>query len=89
MEKLIEHFKHYSEGVVVPKGITYAAVEAPKGEFGVSLISDNSVNPFRCKIKSPSYTHLQMLSFLLRGHYFADAVTLIGSQDIVFGEVDR
>lgn len=89
MEKLIEHFKLYSEGILVPKGFTYASIEAPKGEFGVTLISDNSTKPFRCKIKSPSYTHLHILSFLLKGHYFADAVTLIGSQDIVFGEVDR
>ena len=89
MEKLIEHFKHYSEGIKVPKGLIYKSIEAPKGEFGVTLISDNSTNPFRCKIKTPAYTHLQLLSFLLKGHYFADAVTLIGSQDIVFGEVDR
>ena len=89
METLIEHFKYYSEGFVISKGMTYASVEAPKGEFGVTLISDNSPKAFRCKIKTPAYTHLQLLSYLLKGHYFADAVTLIGSQDIVFGEVDR
>ena len=89
MEKLINHFKYYSEGYELPKGNYYASVEAPKGEFGVSLISNNINKPYRCKIKSPAYTHLQILSFLSKGHYFADVVTLIGSQDIVFGEVDR
>ncbi len=89
MESLIEHFKYYSEGLKPAQGFTYACVEAPKGEFGVSLISDSSNLPFRCKIKTPAYTHLQILSFLVKGHYFADVVTLIGSQDIVFGEVDR
>ena len=89
METLINHFKYYSEGLVPEKNITYQAVEAPKGEFGVTLVSDNSNYPFRCKIKTPAYTHLQLLSVLSKGHFFADIVTLIGSQDIVFGEVDR
>ena len=89
MEKLINHFKYYSEGYVLNKGLYYSEVESPKGEFGVTIISNNTNKSYRCKIKSPAYTHLQILSFLSKGHYFADVVTLIGSQDIVFGEVDR
>ena len=89
MEKLINHFKYYSEGYVLNKGLYYNEVESPKGEFGVTIISNNTNKSYRCKIKSPAYTHLQILSFLAKGHYFADIVTLIGSQDIVFGEVDR
>lgn len=89
MESLIEHFKHYSEGVSVPAGSTYSAVEAPKGEFGVSLISDGSSKPYRCKIRTPAYHHLQYMSALMEGHLFADMITILGSQDIVFGEVDR
>ena len=89
MESLINHFKHYSEGIKVPKGFTYRAVEAPKGEFGVSLISDGSSNPYRCKIRTPAYHHMQVLSRMSQGHYFADLVTIIGSLDIVFGDVDR
>ena len=89
MESLINHFKYYSEGLLVPKGFTYKAVEAPKGEFGVSLISDGSANPYRCKIRTPAYHHMQMMSRLVQGHYFADLVTVLGSQDIVFGDVDR
>ena len=89
MEKLINHFKYYSEGYVLNKGLYYGEVESPKGEFGVTIVSNNTNKSYRCKIKSPAYTHLQILSFLSKGHYFADIVTLIGSQDIVFGEVDR
>ena len=89
MESLISHFKHYSEGVKVPAGLEYTAVEAPKGEFGVTLLSDGSSKPFRCKIRTPAYHHLQYMTSQIRGHYFADMITILGSQDIVFGEVDR
>jgi len=89
MESLINHFKHYSEGIRVPKGFTYKAVEAPKGEFGVSLISDGTSNPYRCKIRTPSFHHMQIMSRMAQGHYFADMVTILGSIDIVFGDVDR
>lgn len=89
METLISHFKTYSEGVQIPKGFAYKAVEAPKGEFGVSLVSDGTGNPFRCKIRTPAYHHLQIMPRLVQGHFFADLVTVLGSQDIVFGDVDR
>lgn len=89
MESLINHFKYYSEGIKVPKGFTYRAVEAPKGEFGVSLISDGSSHPYRCKIRTPAYHQMQILSRMSQGHYFADLVTIIGSIDVVFGDVDR
>lgn len=89
MENLIQHFKKYSEGTKVPKGFTYAAVEAPKGEFGVSLISDGTPKPYRCKIRTPAYHHMHVLPRMVQGHYMADLVTVIGSQDIVFGDVDR
>jgi NADH-quinone oxidoreductase subunit D len=89
MESLINHFKHYSEGIRVPKGFVYKAVEAPKGEFGVSLISDGTSKPYRCKIRTPSFHHMQLLSRLAQGHYFADLVTIIGTIDVVFGDVDR
>lgn len=89
MESLINHFKYYSEGIKVPKGFVYRAVEAPKGEFGVSLISDGSSHPYRCKIRTPAYHHMQLLSRMSQGHYFADLVTIIGTLDIVFGDVDR
>jgi NADH:ubiquinone oxidoreductase subunit D len=89
MENLINHFKHYSEGIKVPKGFIYKAVEAPKGEFGVSLISDGSSTPYRCKIRTPAYHHIQVMPRLVQGHFFADLVTVLGSQDIVFGDVDR
>jgi NADH:ubiquinone oxidoreductase subunit D len=89
MESLINHFKYYSEGVKVPRGFTYKAVEAPKGEFGVSLISDGSSIPYRCKIRTPAYHHLQVMARQIQGHFFADLVTVLGSQDIVFGDVDR
>jgi NADH:ubiquinone oxidoreductase subunit D len=89
MESLINHFKHYSEGIKVPRGFTYKAVEAPKGEFGVSLISDGTSTPYRCKIRTPAYHHIQVMPRLVQGHFFADLVTVLGSQDIVFGDVDR
>jgi NADH:ubiquinone oxidoreductase subunit D len=89
MESLITHFKHYSEGIRVPRGFVYRAVEAPKGEFGVSLISDGTSKPYRCKIRTPSYHHMQMMSRMAQGHYFADLVTILGTLDIVFGDVDR
>lgn len=89
MESLINHFKTYSEGLTVPKGFTYNAVEAPKGEFGTSLISDGTSRPYRCKIRTPAYHHMQIMSRMSQGHYFADLVTVLGSLDIVFGDVDR
>ena len=89
MESLIQHFKKYSEGTKVPKGFSYAAVEAPKGEFGVALISDGSSKPYRCKIRAPGFAHLQVLDHLSKGHMLADIAAILGSLDIVFGEVDR
>jgi NADH-quinone oxidoreductase subunit D len=89
MEALIHHFKLYTEGYHVPAGETYAAVESPKGEFAVYLVSDGSNKPYRCKIRSPAYVHLQATDFLCRGYLLADAVAIIGSLDIVFGEIDR
>lgn len=89
MENLIRHFKKYSEGLKAPRGFSYAAVEAPKGEFGVSLISDGSSKPYRCKIRTPAYHHMHILPRMVQGHYMADLVTVIGSLDIVFGDVDR
>jgi NADH dehydrogenase (ubiquinone) Fe-S protein 2 len=89
MEALIHHFKLYTEGYTVAAGETYAAVEAPKGEFGVYLAANGSSRPYRCKIKSPGFLHLQGLDFMTQGHLIADVVTTIGTQDIVFGEVDR
>ena len=89
MEALINHFKLHSEGFSVPKGETYTSVEAPKGEFGVYLVSDNTNKPYRCHIKAPGFLHLQGLDVMSKGHMLADVVTIIGTQDIVFGEVDR
>jgi NADH-quinone oxidoreductase subunit D len=89
MEALIEHFKLYTEGHHVPAGEIYAAVEAPKGEFGVYLVSDGTNKPYKCKIRAPSYAHLAALDFLSRGHMLADVAAIIGSLDIVFGEIDR
>lgn len=89
MESLIRHFKKYSEGITVDKGFTYNAVEAPKGEFGVSLISDGTAKPYRCKIRTPAYHHMHVMSRMVQGHFMADLVTVLGSQDIVFGDVDR
>jgi len=89
MESLIHHFKLYTEGVKVPKGEVYAAVEAPKGEFGVFLVSDGSNKPYRCKIRAPGFVHLSAMDFMNRGHMLADVSAILGSLDIVFGEVDR
>jgi NADH:ubiquinone oxidoreductase subunit D len=89
MESLINHFKLYSEGFNVPEGETFTVIEAPKGEFGVFLVSDGTNKPYRCKIKTPGLLHLQGLNFMAPGHMIADLVTIIGTQDIVFGEVDR
>ena len=89
MEALIHHFKLYTEGYKVPEGEVYAAVEAPKGEFGVYLVSDGSNKPYRCKIRAPGFAHLQAIEFLGKGHMLADLPAILGSLDIVFGEVDR
>jgi len=89
MESLIHHFKFFSQGFSVPPGDIYFPVEAPKGEFAVHLFSDGSNKPFRCRIRAPGFLHLQSLDFMSRGHLIADLVTIIGTQDIVFGEVDR
>jgi NADH-quinone oxidoreductase subunit D len=89
MEALIHHFKLYTEGFRVPKGEVYAAVEAPKGEFGVYLVSDGSNRPYRCKIKAPGFTHLAAMDFLSKGHLLADVSAIVGTIDVVFGEVDR
>jgi len=89
MESLIHHFKLYTEGFSVPKGDVYAVVEAPKGEFGVYLVSNDTNRPYRCRIKAPGFLHLQGLDFMSKGLLLADLVTIIGTQDIVFGEVDR
>jgi NADH-quinone oxidoreductase subunit D len=89
MEALIHHFKLYTEGYHVPEGETYTVVEAPKGEFGVYLVADGTNRPYRCKIRAPGFAHLQAMDFLCRGHMLADVVAVLGSLDIVFGEVDR
>lgn len=89
MESLIHHFKLFTEGFNVPKGITYTAVEAPKGEFGIFISSNGKSKPNRVKIRAPGFAHLQGIDFMSRGHFLADVVTIIGTQDIVFGEVDR
>jgi NADH:ubiquinone oxidoreductase subunit D len=89
MELLIDHFKFWSEGFKVKSNYTYKAVESPKGEFGVSLFADNSQRPYKCKVRSPAYHHLQLLPKIAKGHFLADLVALIGTVDIVFGEVDR
>ena len=89
MEALIHHFKLYTEGFHVPAGEVYTAVEAPKGEFGVYLVGDGTNKPYRCKIRAPGYSHLQALDWMARGHMLADVSAVLGSLDIVFGEVDR
>jgi NADH:ubiquinone oxidoreductase subunit D len=89
MESLIHHFKYFSEGVIIPRAEVYSATEAPKGEFGVYLVSNGTNKPYRCKIKAPGFAHLQALDVMSKGHMLADVVTIIGTQDIVFGEVDR
>lgn len=89
MEALIHHFKHYTEGLKVPAGEIYAAVEAPKGEFGVYLVSDGTNQPYRCKLRAPGFAHLAAMDYLNKGHMLADVSAILGSLDIVFGEVDR
>ena len=89
MESLIHHFKLHTDGFNVPKGEVYTGIEAPKGEFGVFLVSDGTNRPYRCKIKAPGFSHLQGIDFMSKNHMLADVVTIIGTQDIVFGEVDR
>jgi NADH-quinone oxidoreductase subunit D len=89
MEALIHHFKLYTEGVHVPEGEVYTCVEAPKGEFGVYLVSDGSNKPYRCKIRAPGFPHLQAMDYINRGHMLADVSAILGSLDIVFGEIDR
>jgi NADH-quinone oxidoreductase subunit D len=89
MEALIHHFKLYTEGYHVPEGSTYSVVEAPKGEFGVYLVADGTNKPYRCHIRAPGFAHLQAMEVLSKGHMLADAVSVIGSLDIVFGEIDR
>ncbi len=89
MEALIQHFKLYTEGFHVPAGETYFAVEAPKGEFGVYLVADGTNRPYRCKIRAPGFAHLQALDKFCRGHMLADSVAILGSMDVVFGEIDR
>lgn len=89
MDDLIRHFKYYNEGLAVNKGVSYCSIEAPKGEFGVTLISDGSNKPYRCKIRGASFYHLQMIDTMIQGHFFSDLITIIGSHDLVMGEVDR
>lgn len=89
MENLIHHFKYWSEGINVNSGLTYQAVESPKGEFGVILLADGSANPYKCKVRSPAYHHLQLTPAVSKGHFLADLAALIGTVDIVFGEIDR
>lgn len=89
MESLIHHFKYYSENISPNPGETYTVIEAPKGEYGVFLVSDGTNKPYRCKIKAPGFAHLQALNFMSKNHMLADVVTIIGTQDIVFGEIDR
>jgi len=89
MESLIHHFKTYTQSFIVPANETYVGTEAPKGEFGVYLVSNGTNRPYRCKIKAPGFSHLQALDHMSKGHMIADVVTIIGTQDIVFGEVDR
>ena len=89
MEALIHHFKLYTEGVHVPAGETYTAVEAPKGEFGVYLVADGTNKPYRCKIRAPGFAHLAAMDFMCKGHMLADSVAVLGSMDVVFGEIDR
>jgi NADH dehydrogenase (ubiquinone) Fe-S protein 2 len=89
MEHLIQHFKFFSEGIIIPEGSCFIATEAPKGEFGIFLVSNGGFTPYRCKIKDPGFLHLQALDAMAKGHQIADVVTIIGTQDIVFGGIDR
>lgn len=89
MESLVHHFKLFTEGVLVNKEETYVAVEAPKGEFGVYLVSEGTNKPYRCRIKAPGFLHLQGLDLISRNHLLGDITTIIGTLDVVFGEIDR
>jgi len=89
MESLIHHFKIYTEGFTIESEETYASVEAPKGEFSVFLVSNSTNRPYRCRLKAPGFLHLQGLKYMVKGSYLADLVTIIGTQDLVFGEIDR
>ena len=89
MEALIHHFKLFTEGYRVDKDELYTAVEAPKGEFGIYLVSDGSSKPYKCKIRAPGFSHLASIDYLIKGHMLADVPAVLGSLDIVFGEVDR
>jgi NADH:ubiquinone oxidoreductase subunit D len=89
MESVIDHFKYWSSGIKIPTNIINTFIESPKGEFSITLISDNSEKPYRCKIKSPSYNHLQFIKIISKNVFLADLVTIIGTIDIVFGEIDR
>ncbi len=89
MESLISHFKIYSEGVSIPREEVYSIVEAPKGEFGIFMVSNDSNIPHRCRIKAPGFLHLQGLTHIVKGVYLADLVSIIGTLDLVFGEIDR
>ncbi len=86
---MIHHFKFFSEGFSIPKEETYSVIEAPKGEFGVYLVSNDTNRPYRCRIKAPGFLHLQGLDFMVKNSYLADLVTVIGTQDLVFGEIYR
>ena len=89
MESMINHFKLYSDNFHIKPSETFSAIEAPKGEFGVFLVTNGSSKPYRCKIRAPGFAHLQSLDFMVKGHFIADVVTIIGTQDVVFGEIDR
>jgi NADH:ubiquinone oxidoreductase subunit D len=89
METLIAHFKYWSTGLKIQSAFTYQSVESPKGEFGVTLIADKSNKPYRCKVRSPAYHSLQAFPILAKGHFLADLITLVGTMDVVFGEIDR
>jgi NADH-quinone oxidoreductase subunit D len=89
MESLIHHFKLFTEGYCVPEGECYAAIEHPKGEFGIYLVSDGANKPYRLKIRAPGFAHLASMNEMVQGHMLADVVAVIGTQDIVFGEIDR
>ena len=89
MESIIHHFKHFSEGFAIKPGETYMTVETPKGELGVFLVSDGSAKPYRCRIRPTGFPHLQAIHAMSKGHLIADLVTIIGTADVVFGELDR
>lgn len=89
MEALIHHFKLFSENLIIPRAESYVSIESPKGEFGVYLAANRTNRPYRCKIRSPGYAHLQGLDYMTYMHLLADVTTIIGTQDVVFGEIDR